>query len=76
MAYLDDLNTRRDAVAVELAAMTSASAGGKPNSTASGVDHDKYKAGLYAELDRLNALIKEAQDASEGAWEETVPFEP
>ena len=76
MAYLDYLTTRRDAVAAELAAMTSASAGGKPNSTASGVDHDAYKAGLYAELERLNTLIKDAQSASDGAWEEMVPFEP
>lgn len=76
MAYLDDLQTRRDAVAAELAAMTSASAGGKPDSSASGVEHVAYKAGLYAELRELDSLITAETDSSDGAWEEMVPFEP
>lgn len=71
MTYKDDLQTRRDAVAAELAALTTAKAGGLPNSTATGVDHQAYKAGLYAELERLDKLIKAAQDDEDGPIEYT-----
>jgi len=73
MSYLTDLETRRDAVSAELAALTSSAAGGKPNvlsGDGSDVDHEKYKAGLYAELEKLDALIAKAnQDADADAGE-------
>lgn len=56
---LENLETRRDAVAAELAALTSTSAGGKPNATGGplDVDHVGYKDALYRELRELNEQI-------------------
>lgn len=72
MSYLSNLQTRRDAIAVELAALTSTKAGGKPNNTPGGggaaIDHVGYKDGLYRELREINDLIV-AIGASEDAWE-------
>lgn len=55
------LETRRDAILDELAAMSSSTAGGLPNTSGLGVniDHQGYKRGLLDELawieERLNA---------------------
>jgi hypothetical protein len=68
--YLENLTTRRDAIATELAALTNSLAGGKPNAGASGVDHVGYKDGLYRELAELDKLIAAAQESSDGPWEE------
>ena len=72
MSYLSDLQTRRDSIAAELAALTSTKAGGKPNNDTGGegaeIDHVGYKDGLYRELREINDLIA-AIGASEDAWE-------
>lgn len=67
MADIDNLVARRSAVLAELAALDPTKAGGLPNILNGGVvvDHSKYKNDLYAELDRLNAMIT----AFEGPWE-------
>lgn len=66
MALVDDLKTRRDAVAAELAAITATAAGGKPNaSSANSVDHVGYKDGLYRELRELNELIATYEGTAE-----------
>ena len=64
---LENLQTRRAAICTELAAIDTDAAGGLPNSQASGVDHQGYKAGLYAELREIDTLI----NAAEGPWEES-----
>lgn len=68
MTLLADLQTRRDAIGVELAALTSAGAGGNPNSP-TGVDHVGYKDGLYRELEQLTGQINLITDQSEGPAE-------
>lgn len=67
--YLANLTARRDAVAAEIAAIDTDAAGGVPDSGASGVEHDKYKAGLYAELEKLKGLIDDATADEEGPIE-------
>ncbi|MCK9356395.1 MAG: hypothetical protein M0R22_04495 [Dehalococcoidia bacterium] len=62
MAYsdatvLEKLQARRDAILDELAAMTSASAGGKPDSTQGGIGHVAYKKSLYEELDMITGRL-------------------
>jgi hypothetical protein len=59
MSYIEDLKTRRDVVAAELAAMDSTKSGGKPSYSIDGqsVSHTEYKLGLYKELAELNKLI-------------------
>lgn len=54
-----NLETRRDTITAQLAAMTSASIGAKPNTTGQGqqVDHVAYKDGLYRELEQINKLL-------------------
>lgn len=58
--YVQNLMTRRDAVAAELAAMTSTAPGGKPNVSGEGggTDHVGYKKSLIEELRDLNEQIK------------------
>jgi hypothetical protein len=57
---LENLITRRDAIGVELAALTGSAAGGKPNAAGPNViDHVGYKDGLYRELAAINKLIEE-----------------
>jgi hypothetical protein len=56
---LENLTARRTAVIAELAAISSATAGGMPNNP-SGVDHQGYKKSLYDELASLNPLIAQA----------------
>jgi len=63
---IENLQTRKSAILTELAAIDTDAAGGLPNSQASGVDHQGYKAGLYAELREIDALIT----AAEGPWQE------
>lgn len=65
--YLQNLYTRRDNVAAELAAIVSTSAGGKPNSATSGIDHQGYVAGLNGQLEKLQALIEKEEMNSGGA---------
>lgn len=72
--FLENLITRRDAVAAELAAITSSRAGGLPNTSGAGAgtDHVGYKRGLYEELAELNRQIAEARASGGGdgaAWE-------
>lgn len=62
---LANLKTRRDAIYAELAALNSTKAGGKPDSRQGGIDHHKYKMGLYAELKE----IREAITAAGGSFE-------
>lgn len=65
MAYLDDLKTRRDAVAARLAAATTG--GGQslnePSMSVDGqsVDVDGHVRRLYSELSELNRLIAAAE---------------
>lgn len=68
---LENLKARRDAIGVELAALTSTAAGGKPNASGSpmAVDHVGYKDGLYRELKELNERIAEADAAANGLAE-------
>jgi hypothetical protein len=61
---LENLQARRTAICAELAALGTTKAGGKPNSTAAGVDHVGYKKSLYEEL----AAIDQAIAAAEGPW--------
>lgn len=62
---LENLITRRDAIGAELAAMSSATAGGLPNASKSGVDHQTYKMNLYRELEEIEKRIA----ASQGPFE-------
>lgn len=63
---LENLKARRDAIGVELAALTASKAGGAPNATGGeGLDHVGYKDALYRELKEINELIA----AAEGPWE-------
>ncbi len=62
---LENLQTRKSAILTELAAIDTNAAGGLPNSQAAGVDHQGYKAGLYAELKEINSQIT----AAEGPWQ-------
>lgn len=72
--YVENLRTRRNAIAAELAALTTSAAGGKPNvgGSGGGTDHVGYKDGLYRELDRLDKLIRDSLQtdaAIEGPFE-------
>lgn len=72
--YLANLLARRDAIGTELAAITATAAGGKPNASATGIDHVGYKDGLYRELKEINDLIAAAGGAvnDAGPWEEVA----
>lgn len=63
-----NLATRKAAIAVELAAMATTTAGGKPSYSINGqaVSHTEYRLSLYDELAKLDALIA----AAEGPYEE------
>lgn len=58
-AFLTNMLARRDAIAIELAALSASAAGGKPNANGEGggVDHVGYKDGLYRELAAIEAAI-------------------
>ena len=64
---LENLITRRDAIGAELAALSASKPGGLPNASGPGanVDHQGYKASLYAELREINQQIA----AAEGPFE-------
>mgnify|MGYP001564194900 CR=1 FL=1 len=66
---LENLATRRSAILTELAALIATAAGGKPNSTAGGIDHVGYKDGLYRELKTINDLIGTLTMTAEGPFE-------
>ena len=75
-SYLDNLIARRDAIAVELAALGVQKAGGLPNTTGAGAgtDHVGYKDGLYRELAEINRQIAAARSSGGGdgtPWEVT-----
>lgn len=53
---LENLIARQNAIGEELAALTSCSAGGKPNAPGN-VDHVGYKDGLYRELREIERQI-------------------
>ena len=57
-----NLQARANAIGVELAAITSARAGGLPNAGGEGlqVDHVGYRLSLMTELAALNTLINQA----------------
>jgi len=73
--FRQNLITRRNAIAVELAALTATAAGGKPNMAGgggAGIDHVGYKDGLYrelAEIDKQLANMAAADAAENGPWE-------
>lgn len=72
--YLENLITRRNAIATELAALATNKAGGLPNTTGagSGTDHVGYKDGLYRELAEINKQIADARNSGGGdgtPWE-------
>ena len=69
--YLENLTTRRNAVAAELAAITSTSAGGKPDAGKSGIGHVAYRSSLLQELEQLDKLIDKAS-VNEGGDDGTI----
>jgi hypothetical protein len=78
MTILSDLLARKATIAADLAAMTKASIGGKPNAGGDGglnVDHVQWRMSLYKELDEINALIlaesaaEAAANGDDGSWE-------
>ena len=66
----ENLLTRRDAICVELAALTSTANGGKPTSNIDGqmVDHVGYKKSLYEELAFIDKQLAGLQSPSEGLF--------
>lgn len=64
LTYLANLKTRRNAIAAELAALSTSRAGGLPNTEGDGVnvDHVGYKDGLYRELKELESMIQQAEN--------------
>lgn len=73
--FRQNLIARRNAIGVELAALASTSAGGKPNMMGgggAGIDHTGYKKSLYDELESINKQLADGAviDAVEnGPWE-------
>jgi len=64
---LSNLQTRRAAVAEEIAALDSTKAGGLPDTADGRIRHQAYKEGLYKELERLDGLI--AAEATKDVYE-------
>lgn len=72
---LENLQLRRSAILAELAALSSFTAGGRPNVNGGGagtVDHVGYKDGLYRELKEINSQI----DILQGPWELSLEGRP
>jgi len=73
MAFIDDLKTRRDAIGVELAAMSTTAAGGLPDAAGpNAVHHVNYRLSLYKELEWIKEQIAdyyEAQALEDGPTE-------
>lgn len=64
----ENIETRLDAIAAELAAMSASMAGGLPNNSEAGnIDHVGYRMSLLNEM----AALRQELAAAEGAWEET-----
>ena len=65
---VENIETRLDAIAAELAAMSATQAGGLPNSSeAVNIDHVNYRMSLVNEQRELLAILSKL----EGAWELT-----
>lgn len=64
---IENLKTRRDAIGVELAALSATKAGGLPNVSGDGggVNHSLYKMDLYRELEMINKQISAVEPAFE-----------
>lgn len=69
---VENLLARKAAVCAELAALDTTKAGGVPDCSAAGIQHQAYKRGLYDELQILDRLIA----AAEGPWEVVTEGEP
>jgi hypothetical protein len=56
---LENLQTRRDAICVELAAMSPTESGGQPTYAIEGqsVQHTEYRLSLYKELAEIDKII-------------------
>ena len=65
-AWITNLQTRRDAICTELAALATNKAGGLPNTDGDGVnvDHVGYKDGLYRELRQIEETLTAAGEGS------------
>jgi len=64
---LENLQTRLANIAAELAAMSSTSAGGKPDAGKSGVGHVAYRLSLLQEMKAIQeAIDKEALNSTGG----------
>lgn len=58
MAFIDDLKTRRNAIGVELAALSATAAGGLPDASGpNAVGHVNYRLSLYKELEWIKEQI-------------------
>lgn len=68
---LENLQTRRAAICEEIAAISTTTAGGLPNSPTA-VDHVGYRKSLYEEL----AAIDQRIATLEGPWEVFGEMEP
>ena len=59
MAFIADLKTRRDAIGVELAALSVSAAGGLPDASGpNAVGHVNYRLSLYKELQSIKEQIE------------------
>lgn len=68
---LANLRLRREQIGVELAALTKATIGGKPNASSSNqVDHVQWRLSLYQELEAIDAQIAKY----EGGFVEHVTY--
>lgn len=70
---LENLVVRRNAIGVELAALSATKAGGKPNTSGApvNIDHVGYRLSLLKELTDINQLIAAAEGPFEYASEGT-----
>ncbi|QDV78081.1 hypothetical protein [Botrimarina mediterranea] len=68
---LANLKARREEIGVELAALTNATIGGKPNAgSANQVDHVGWRLSLYKELEEIDRQIARY----EGGFAESVTY--
>lgn len=64
---IENLTARKNAIGVELAAMSATTAGGKPDAGKSGIGHVAYKDGLYRELEWIEkAIEREGLNVTDG----------
>jgi len=72
---IENLKTRRLAISVELAAMSTTKAGGLPNRASEGinVDHQGYIKSLNEQMDALTRHIKELEMEQDGSvWNASI----